>query len=215
MYNIEDDLEVGFTTKQESDVTQAKSCSPIHDNEIEKEDSNGILYHSVLEKHKRDMHTYDYKPLDRDMRHYEAIFTPFKDIEIGDKLSFEKDCFYVSKSFVFQGVTRWYQSQNRADVFVHLLHKYEEYKTYIEKIHTIVKQVLSNQCVLLENPNSTFTFIPQKVIDLNKIMIDACLALQQTYLDDTELSGKFMLMSNFLIFFNTKLQAALQDIELD
>ena len=29
------------------------------------------------------------------------------------------------------------------------------------------------------------------------------------------MSGKFMLMSNFLIFFNTKLQAALQDIELD
>ena len=198
MYNIEDTIETSRSSSPKS-----KSIT-----------SDSIIFNPLIEKHKQEMYSYDYEKLHRDLKHFKALFSTLSSLENGDKLSFENECFYVSKSSLFQGVERWYYSQNRKDVFDHLLQKYGEYKEYIEKICLITRQNLENKCMIIGNPQDSFTYIPNHVIDLNKILIDACLALQQTYLDDTELSGKFMLMSNFLIFFNTKLQAAMQEIDI-
>lgn len=193
MYNIEDTIETSLSSSPES---------------------NSIMFNPILEKHKQEMHSYDYESLFRDLKHFKAIFSTLSSVEKGDKLSYENDCFYVSKSSIFQGVERWYYSQNRKDVFDHLLKKYEEYKNYVEKICLITRQNLQNKCIIIGNPEESFTYLPNDILDLNKILIEAYMTLQQTYIDDTEISGKFMLMSNFLIFFNTKLQATMEDIDI-
>lgn len=194
MYNIEDTVETSSKSKSNT--------------------SESVLFNPLVEKHKQEMNNYDYESLFRDLKHFKAVFSTLSSVDTGDKLSYENECFYISKSSLFQGVERWYYSQNRKDVFDHLLRKYEEYKKYIEKICLITRQNLQNTCIIIGNPEDSFVNIPNDILDLNKILIDACLTLQHTYLDDTEISSKFMLMSNFLIFFNTKLQATMQEIDI-
>ena len=136
-------------------------------------------------------YSYDYEKLATSFEGFRKKLGILENLKSGDKIGFdEQNEIYISVNNYIQGLSRWYYSQKREDVFRKLDEQLQEYLLYLRYVDDVYTNTTNIQ---------NASIVKELILRISKLstsIINALDVLRATYKDDVEVVKKIMSLKN-------------------
>ena len=137
------------------------------------------------------LYSYDYEKLSKSFEKFQNEFGILKELKNGDKVGFDdSNNIYISVSSYIQGLTRWFYSQKRDEVFRKLDDSIQDYLLYLQYVDDVYTNTTS-----LHYANIVKQVIT-RISSLSTSIINALDILRTTYQDDNDIIQKILRLKN-------------------
>jgi len=148
----------------------------------------------------------DMKEMTKSMKKFEHRFGCLSDLKTGDKLSYDaNNKLYISSYGYLQGVSRWYYSQSRTNVFKQFEEQIKEFILFLRYLFN------SHLGYLRSNVETTqYKEIMCNANKLSGILINALYFLERTYKKDNKLLERLNILKQDIDYRNGQIKQYIQ-----
>lgn len=136
-------------------------------------------------------YSYDYEKLTTSVEGFRKKLGILENLKSGDKIGFDNsNNIYINENNYIQGLSRWFYSQKREEVFRKLdeyIQDYLLYLRYVDDVYTNTKNLYYSNIVKQ---------VITSISSLSTSIINALDILRKTYQDDSEIVNKIMSLKN-------------------